>query len=197
MFKKQIVVQKFVCLFALFSAVVVFIYSLGIMTDLYDSLYSTMMNPADLTQTDVPGSIIYYDMQGFNNALLRISIGLILLACLLYITNTHIRRIYYIGNFVASGLFAFANIATAIWAHGQIVKFRAQFLQVDFAALREHADLWNTTYTESTFWFDLHYTVFLLTVIASVLLIVNALWKVSLVNAERKLLEAGKEVAAS
>ena len=74
------------------SSVIVFLYALGIMTDLYDSLYSTMMNPADLTQTTVPGSIVYYNMQEFNSVFLKYSIGLILLACLLYITNTHIRR---------------------------------------------------------------------------------------------------------
>ena len=96
------------------SSVIVFLYALGIMTDLYDSLYSTMMNPADLTQTTVPGSIVYYNMQEFNSVFLKYSIGLILLACLLYITNTHIRRKYYIGNYVAAALFVIANVTCGV-----------------------------------------------------------------------------------
>ena len=61
MYKKQLVFQKYACLFAVIAAAVSFVYSLGIITDIYDTLYSTMMNPADLTQTFVPGSIIYYE----------------------------------------------------------------------------------------------------------------------------------------
>ena len=55
MYKKQLRFQKFACLFAIIAAAVSFVYALGIMTDLYDSLYATMMNPNDLTQTSVPG----------------------------------------------------------------------------------------------------------------------------------------------
>ena len=99
MYKKQLVFQKAACLLAIIAAAVSFVYSLGIITDIYDSLYSTMMNPNDLTQTMVPGSIIYYDMQAFNKQFLYLSIGLILLACFLFITNTHSRRKYYITNF--------------------------------------------------------------------------------------------------
>ena len=156
MYKKQMKCQKAVCLLCMISSVIVFLYALGIMTDLYDSLYSTMMNPADLTQTTVPGSIVYYNMQEFNSVFLKYSIGLILLACLLYITNTHIRRKYYIGNYIAAALFVIANVNIAIWAHQYIEVFKAQFLNVDFEALKKHAELWKTTYTESTFWFDIH-----------------------------------------
>ena len=104
MYKKQLTLQKILCFLALVSSVIIFLYALGIMTDLYDTLYSTMRNPADLTQTDVEGSIVYYNMQGWNSYFLHCSIVLILLACLLFITNTHIRRKYYVGNFVTGRL---------------------------------------------------------------------------------------------
>ena len=81
MYKKQLVFQKYACLLAVIAAAVSFVYSLGIITDIYDTLYSTMMNPNDLTQTFVPGSIIYYDMQEFNRQFTNISIVLILTAC--------------------------------------------------------------------------------------------------------------------
>ena len=195
MYKKQMKCQKAVCLLCMISSVIVFLYALGIMTDLYDSLYSTMMNPADLTQTTVPGSIVYYNMQEFNSVFLKYSIGLILLACLLYITNTHIRRKYYIGNYIAAALFVIANVNIAIWAHQYIEVFKAQFLNVDFEALKKHAELWKTTYTESTFWFDIHVAVFAIALIASAALVGVVFWKVSLMKEEQKLIEAGRKAA--
>ena len=196
MYKKQLKLQKLLCLFAMFSSVLVFLYSLGIMTDLYDTLYSTMRNPSDLTKTDVPGSIVYYNMQAFNGVFLRYSIVLILLACLLYITNTHIRRKYYIGNYIPICAFAAANLYVAFWAHGYIEAYKLRFLQVDFAALKAHAEMWKTAYTESTFWFDVHYLVFGVSVIVSLALVACAVWKMQLMKEEAKLIESGKEAAA-
>lgn len=83
MYKKQMTIQKAVCLFVLATSVIVFIYSLGIMTDLYDSLYSAIGDAANRENTrrnTVAGAFIYYDMQGFNKQFLHLSIGLILIA---------------------------------------------------------------------------------------------------------------------
>lgn len=196
MYKKQLTLQKILCFLALVSSVVIFLYALGIMTDLYDTLYSTMRNPADLTQTDVAGSIVYYNMQGWNAYFLHWSIALILLACLLFITNTHIRRRYYIGNYISIGAFAAANIYLAVDAHRYIQLFKYRFMQVDFAALMEHADLWKTHYTESTFWFDVHYPIFALSILVSLGLVFCAIWKVQLMKEEKQLIAAGKGAKA-
>ena len=196
MYKKQLKLQKLLCLLAICSSVLVFLYALGIMTDLYDTLYSTMRNPSDLTQTDVPSSIVYYNMQGFNGVFLRYSIVLILLACLLYITNTHVRRRYYIGNYLPICAFAAANIYVAVWAHQYIEAFKVRFLRVDFAALKEHAEMWKTAYTESTFWFDIHYCVFAVSILVSLGLVACAVWKMQLMKEEKALIERGKGAAA-
>ncbi len=188
MYKKQLRAQKLLCFLAIGISAAVFIYSLGIMTDLYDTLYSTMRNPNNLTQTDVPGSLVYYNMQSFNHYFLLSGIALILLAVLLFVTNTHTRRKYYIGNYVASGLYAAAAAGVSVWAHGQIEFFKAQFKQVDFAALKEHAETWGTAYTESTFWFDVHYLIFALLLAVAALLVANAVWKSSLMKQEAALL---------
>lgn len=193
MYKKQMKLQKILCLLAVFASALVFIYSLGLMTDLYDSLYGTMTDPSDLTKTTVPGSIIYYDMQGFNNTFMKAGLGLILLSCLLFLTNTHSRRKYYVGNYVSIALQTVANVAVAIWAHNQIVMYRAQFLQIDFEALAKHAKRWKTLYTESTFWFDAHYAVFAVLLVVTVLLVANGIWKYSLMKQERALIKAGEE----
>ncbi len=188
MYKKQLRLQKLLCLLAIAVSAAMFVYSLGIMTDLYDTLYSTMRNPKDLSKTDVPGSIVFYRMQNFNASFLMAAIGLILLSLLLFLTNTHTRRRYYIGNYAATGIFAVTAVVVCAWAHMEIETYKAQFLQVDFAALKEHAEMWGTAYTESTFWFDLHYLLFALLLIAAVALVLNAVWKSRLMKKESKLL---------
>jgi len=192
MYKKQMTAQKVLCMAAIIVSAIFFLYTLGIMTDLYDSLYDTMRNPNNLWQTDVEGSIVYYNMQAFNHRFLLYSIGQILLAVLLFLTNTHNRRRYYIGNFVSTGLFTAFGVYNAIFAHSYIEVFKAQFLQVDFAALKEHAEMWGTLYTESTFWFDLHYAVFGLLLLVCALLVANAVWKVLLMRDEAALVAEGR-----
>lgn len=194
MYKKQLRFQKIACLLAVIAAAVSFIYSLGIMTDIYDSLYSTMMNPSDLTQTFVPGSIIYYDMQDFNKLFVNLSIGLILVACFLFVTNTQIRRKYYVGNYVAIGLYSLAALGVAGWSHLQISAFKVQYLTtVDFEALKSFAEMWGKPYIESTFWLDLHYVVLALALVSVAALVGNMVWKIRLMCAENELINAGKE----
>ena len=188
MYKRQMRVEKILCFLAIGVSAAVFIYSLGIMTDLYDSLYMTMRNPNDLTKTSVPGSIVYYTMQSFTQMLMLSGLGLILLSVLLFLTNTHVRRKYYVGNFVSVGLWAVAAVFVSVWGHFQINYYKSQFLQVDFEALRAHADMWKTLYTESTFWFDVHYVLFGLLIAAAAALVGNLVWKVNLMKQEEALL---------
>ena len=196
MYKKQMTAQKLLCLAAIIISAIFFLYSLGVMTDLYDSLYDTMRNPNDIYQTDVAGSSLYYAMQAFNRQLLILSIGQILLACLLFVTNTHSRRKYYIGNYAAIGLFAAFAVYNSIYAPINIEDAKRMFLNdIDFAALKEHAEMWGTLYTESTFWFDLHYAVFGLVLIVCALLTANAVWKARLMKTEQHLLNEGRRSA--
>lgn len=192
MYKRQVKLQKLFCLLAVAVSAAIFIYSLGIITDLYDTLYMTMRNPNDLSQTSVPGSFVYYEMQGFNQSFMLSGLGLILLSLLLFLTNTHTRRKYYIGNYAATGAWCAAAVGISVWAHGQIEYFKARFLQVDFAALKTHAEMWKTLYTESTFWFDVHYFLFALLIGVAVLLAANLFWKLSLMKQENALLSQGQ-----
>jgi cell division protein FtsL len=188
--------QKILCLALLVVSALVFIYSLGIMTDLYDALYSTIRSAKNLDKSSVTGSRVYYDMQDFNKLFLRLSIAMILLCVTLFVTNTHNRRKYYIGNYCSIALVSAGGIAFAIWAHGQIELYKAQFLNINFEELAEHAAKRKTLYTESTFWFDIHYLLFGLLVVGIVLLIANAIWKRKLMKEEQALIAGGKEAAA-
>ena len=196
MYRKQVRLQKILCLALLAVSAMIFIYSLGIMTDLYDALYSTIRSAKNLDKSTVTGSRVYYDMQGFNKMFLRLSIGMILLCVTLFITNTHSRRKYYIGNYCSIALVSAGGIAFTVWAHGQIEIFKAQFLNINFEELAEHAAKRKTLYTESTFWFDVHYLLFGLLVTGIILLIANAVWKRRLMKEEQALIAGGKETVA-
>jgi hypothetical protein len=194
MYKKQLRFQKIVCLLAILAAAVCFVYSLGIITDIFDSLKSTMRNPNNLLDTKVPGSIIYYDMQEFNRQFVNMSVGMIVVSCLLFLTNTQVRRKYYIGNYVATCVYCLCAIALSVWSHIEIEAFKHQFLTtVDFEALKAYAEMWKTYYTESTLMLDIHYVTGALLVLSSVLLLGNMVWKICLMRAEKKLLAGGKE----
>ena len=131
--------------------------------------------------------------------MLRADSSALLLSVLLFITNTASRRKYYIGNFIAVGLNAVANVAAAIWASVKISAYKAQYLSVDFDVLKWAMDKLKIPFEIDgyhTFWFDAHYVVFALTVIVAVLLIANVIWKLNLMKQEEQLLEEGKVVSA-
>ena len=192
MYRKQMKLQKVLCLALLIVCALIFLYSLGIMTDLYDSLYSTFRRG----KTSISGAEVYMDMQGFDRDFLHAAIALIVLCLVLFITGTGRRRKYYIGNYVSVALFSAGGTALAVWAHGKIEAFKAQFLTIDFEALAEHAAKKKTLYTESTFWFDIHYVILGLLLIGIALLILNAVWKRKLMKEEQALIAQGKEAAA-
>lgn len=186
--------QKILCLISVIVGGLVFLYSLGIITDLYDSLYFTMRN-ADPSKVVVPGSYVYYEIQDFNKLFVRLAIVLILIAALLFITSTHVRRRYYIANYISVGLYTIYSIAFTVWAHIQIEFYKAKFLQIDFVKLKEYSEEWKTYYTESTFWFDIHYLVLGLLLLTAILHIVNFCFKLQLMKEEQRIIEEGKEAA--
>jgi len=194
MYRRQLTWQKILCFAAIAACGIVFLYALGLMTDLYDSLYYTMTNPNDVHKTMVQGSWIYYDMQPFNRDLLNYSIVLLILCCLLFLTSTHKRRKYYWGNVFSTCAFAAASAIVSVWGHIQLTAFRAQFLTIDFATMQKMAKMWKKPYYDSTFWFDAHYAVFGLLMVISLALVANLIWKKRLMKAEQHLIDEGKKV---
>ncbi len=189
MYKKQMILQRIVCYALLIAAVMVFVYSLGLVTDLYDSLF----NYADVTSKRkyVEGAEIYYNIQPFNRQLTGVSIALILSAVSLFVFNTHKRRKYYIGNYVTVALNAAINIGVSIWALINVMAFRAQYLLIDFEKLAELADRYDTKYIESTFWFDISIPIFVVLLAVTLISIANVVLKVLLMRSERQLIEEG------
>lgn len=196
MYKKQLKIQKFICLLCIITAALTFVYALGMITDIQEALRGTMRNPMKPTQTRVEGSWIYYDMQPFNKQFVNASLVPILLACLLYITNTHSRRKYYFSNYLAVGAYSVATIGLGLWAHQQIEAYAVQYMTtINFEQLKEYAELMGTPYLDNTNMLDLHRTVLGIAIVSVVALVGNMIWKIILMRSEKKLLAAGEEVA--
>ena len=198
MYKKQMLFQKIACMLALIAAALVFVYSLGMSTDLYDALARTILYPDyDLEQTSVAGSRVYYDMFSFNRTFTRVSIGLILVTLVLFITNTNVRRKYYIGNYVSAGLFAVAALGVTIWSVPQIMDYKSKFRNnVDFEALKAFSKDWGTLYIgpNDTFWFDISFAVFGFLIFTVVLLVLNVILKILVMKAEQNAIGKGRGV---
>ena len=193
MYKKQMILQRIVCYAMLVAAALVFIYSLGIMTDMYECKFAYYAEGYEKTPPKVAGTEIYYLMQGFNKSFTSVGIVLILLAVSQFLFQNHARRKYYIANYITVVANTVVTVVASVWALDEIFTYREQFLQVDFAAMKERAELMNFPYTESTFWFDVSAYVFGFLLIATALNVINLIFKIVVMNAEKKLIEAGKE----
>jgi len=118
MYKKQMILQRIVCYAMLIAAALVFVYSLGIMTDMYDSKFAYYAE--DIENPMVAGTEIYYIMQDFNKSLTTAGIMLILLAVTQLVFQNHNRRKYYIANYITVGANTIAVVGVSVWALNNI-----------------------------------------------------------------------------
>ena len=195
MYRKQMKFQKLICLLMLAASALVFIYSLGLSTDLYDAFFFAIPRYQNLDRTDVVGARVYYDIQPFNAALTTASLILIGCSLAVFITNTHSRRKYYLSNYISASAYTLASIIISIWSAINISKYKTQFLTtVDFEQFKEFAEISpSTQYTESTFWFDIGYVVLAILLIISAINIFNLIWKTKLMKEEARLIKEGLE----
>ncbi|MGN0655489.1 MAG: hypothetical protein ACI4KR_01725 [Ruminiclostridium sp.] len=199
MYKKQMTFQRVICFAVLIASALVFVYSLGLMTDL-QCIYSTSVirDISDLDSSRVDGARIYYDMQEFDSHLTIVGIVLVIVSLTLFITCTHSRRKYYIGNYLSMGIVTVCNIGAAIWTIGGVSGYREQYLRMDFEALQQWLERKNASdlYTDSTFWFDIGYVICGILLFATALLIVNLVLKIIVMKEEKRLIGSRKDVTA-
>lgn len=181
MFKPQLKFQKILFIIAIIVAAITFVYSLGLMTDLY-GLYQS------LSLGGVGGSDLFNNMQGYNHYLVLSSIGLIIVSCLPFIFASHTRRKYYIGNFVVTIIQSVSFVLVAVFIIVENIIYRSQFLKIDFATYKAMAEMMSWDYTESTFFFDIGFVIAALLLILAGLFIYNYNWKTKLVKKENEIL---------
>lgn len=205
MYKKQMLFQKIICLLVLICAALIFIQSLGLMTDLYDGLTRAIPDSTELDMgtpmgPKVEGARILYDMQPFNRSLTKNALVVILLAVLLFITCTNTRRRYYVSNYVAIALCAGGGIAFACWSFFWLSSWKLTYqMRVDFEGLKEFAEKKHFQYfgPDHTFWFDSGIVLDIVLIVLLALLVLNMIWKIIMMKSEKKLLQNGKESAVN
>ena len=180
--KAQMKFQKIICLVMLIVGALCFVSAVGLCTTIYDLLY--------VFCDRVDGANIFYDIQPFNNQFMIYALIMILAAVALYVTMTHKRRRYYVANIVCSTVVAVVDVVLSALIFVGLLKYKAQFLAVDFETLKKWIEeiYKNIKYTESTFYFDVAMVMCALVVAASILLIVNLVWKLKIMKKEDKLL---------
>lgn len=192
MYKKQMTLQRIVCYLQLIASALVFVYSLGLMTDLYDNKLNYYAE--NIESPMIAGTEVYYHMQGFNQQFTKVGIILILLAVSSFVFQNHARRKYYIANYITVIANTVAAVAASVWAVNNIFTYKAQYLMIDFEELKEYAEMFGFGYTDSLFWFDVCPYVFGFLLVITVFNVLNLIWKIVLMNAEKKLLAESKEV---
>jgi len=212
MYKKQMTIQRIVCLLAVIAGALVFVYSLGFSTDLSDTLNWT---EGEFRVPDETGKVnrksekvefteaqeVYLATQAFNKKLTYAGIGMILLGASLFITQTHVRRRYYIGNYVTSGLYVAGALGVTVWTsiaiHGGAGYKNAFLHMIDACGdkLAAVAKVNGKSYITSTFWFDLQRGVTVMLIVVAALVVANVVWKICLMKSEAKLLKEPQAVA--
>ena len=198
--KAQMKFQKWMCLVMIIVGALgllyAFCYMSGSMAELGNK-QNLLPRPGNKYQSAFVAAngkydaLLFNEIQGFNTLMMYMGIVMILLAVVLYITACHKRRNYYVSNYVATGLCAGGNIIISFVLIIMNASWRSKFLNIDFAAWKNLYDThpnYTVHYGESTLWFDLGFVVYGLIIVASVLLILNLVWKVLLMKGEKKLL---------
>ncbi len=199
MYKKQMILQRLVCYLGLVAATLVFIYSLGLMTGLYENgfaYYAEAYYKDNTVTPQFPGTEVYYQMQSFNQDLTSAGIVLILLAVAQFVFRNHLRRKYYIANYITVAVNTVASVAISVWAFNNILSYKAQYLTIDFTNERMlmYSELFKYNAEPNVFWFDISKFVFGFVLVVTVINIINLIFKIVVMNAEKKLLKESKEV---
>lgn len=142
---------------------------------------------------------LYMEVQGFNTAMMYCGIAMILLAVLLYITACNKRRNYYVSNYVATGICAGGNIVMSLILMIMNGIWLGKFQNVDFAAWKARNDFRVSlgaadSYSDSIAWFIIAFIIYILVIAASVMLILNLVWKIKLMKGEKQLLNGATVV---
>ena len=185
--KVQIKFQKIICMATVIIAAIAFAISLGLLTNIYNvQQWAGVIGFGDREDN------LFKHMQPFNDRLVLTYIAIIVLAAFLFVTNTHKRRNYYISNYINIILIVVFTLVTSVINVLAILKYRQEFLSIDFESLREYIDMMGiaVTYTESTFWLDINIVAAALVSLVSLVLLANLFWKIRLMKGERYLLSA-------
>lgn len=141
----------------------------------------------------------FFATQGVSDTMLILGIVLILGVCLNYIMGSQSRRKYYVTNYVATGIIVVIQIVTAIVVIAMVVNCQGLLAKIN---LEEAKSIYESIYPVGSWKYSvwtmpLGYGLAGILVLNAVGFILNLVWKIKLMQGEKRLLESGavKEVA--
>ena len=192
--------QRIISYLCLAACALVFIYSLGLATDVY-FLYSL----ESLDGIVIPGADMFYKLQPFNKELTAAGLVILIISVLSLVFNNHTRRKYYFANYLTVAVSSVANVFVGVWSLINVLEYKRLFLNIEFEAisaikdsvppsvlLNKGVDPENLAGPYSTFWFDAVWFVSAVLLIATLLNIANAVFKTVLMSKEKQLLMEGE-----
>ena len=200
MYKLQMKLQRIISYLCLAACALVFIYSLGLATDVY-FLYSL----ESLDGIVIPGADMFYKLQPFNKELTAAGLVILIISVLSLVFNNHTRRNYYFAHDLTVAVSSVANVFVGVWSLINVLEYKRLFLNIEFEAisaikdsvppsvlLNKGVDPENLAGPYSTFWFDAVWFVSAVLLIATLLNIANAVFKTVLMSKEKQLLMEGE-----
>ena len=190
--KTQMRFQKILMLVTLIVAALSFVYALAFCSGTvyqYGTLYLQSSG-----KERVPGAADLFLVSQYDNGILiTLSIVFIVVTVLHYIAASQKRRKYYVTNYVATGIVVLYQIVFAILLIVYVSEVFSLFNAIDRVAAEE-AYL-RDDFKYSTINFIMGYVLVGVVVVNAVALILNLVWKIKLMQGEKKLLE-GSQVSA-
>ncbi|MDE7181438.1 MAG: hypothetical protein K2O41_00210 [Clostridia bacterium] len=190
--KTQMRFQKILMLVTLIVAALSFVYALAFCSGtIYQ--YGTLYLQSSGKERVSGAADLFLVSQYDNGILITLSIVFIVVTVLHYIAASQKRRKYYVTNYVATGIVVLYQIIFAILLIVYVSEVFSLFNAIDRVAAEE-AYL-RDDFKYSTINFIMGYVLVGVVVVNAVALILNLVWKIKLMQGEKKLLE-GSQVSA-
>ena len=186
--KTQMRFQKILILVSLIIAALATLYSWIFCSGVFAQIAQVLTDAPEVTE-------LHEAAQNFTNLFQILGIVLILCIVLLYITACNSRRNYYITNYVAIGIAVVYMLVYAILLVVNLANVSSILSSTDLSGAKAayeaafyHEKLFGAFQTES--WtIGVGYALFAIVLVDAVLIGLNLLWKIKLMQGEKKLLE--------
>ncbi len=141
---------------------------------------------------------LFFSSQGISNTVLILGIVLILVMAMNYLMGTAKRRKYYVTNYVSISIAIAFEIAVAITILVLVSNCESILNSIDMAACQQRYERYYPGQWKYSVWtFSVGYALSGVLLVNALGFVLNLVWKIKLMQGEKKLLESGlvKEVA--
>ena len=181
--------QKYLILAILIFAALSFVYALSFCGGTI-AQYATLYDHVNKEEIVDGAKALFEASQKYNDILIWLAIAFILVVVLNYVMATNKRRNYYVTNYVSTGITVAYAIAFAVALAIILMNTYSLFIAIDTEVAAEELAYTSMELKYSTSTFILGYVVAGVSIVCAGLMIFNLVWKIKLMQGEKKLLEA-------